>query len=178
MRTHCVRITRRVNRRAPSNPATISLSVRRSHWSFPVSSPFASVNHIGFVVRNLNEGISFFTEVLGFDAILERRGDLLPAGDVLSRRFGIDPGAVGKYAFVRLGNTVIELLEWTAPDQNTTPPLNSDLGGRHLAINVTDIPAAIRLLESVEGVTVREPNDAGFIYCETPLGLEIQLIPA
>ena len=142
-----------------------------------MSNPFTAVNHIGFVVRDLDEGLSFFTEVLGFEAILERRGDLLPAGDVLRRRFGIEPDASGRYAFVRLGASLIELLEWQAPDQNATPPLNSDLGGRHLALTVSDMDAAVEQLKSAPGVTVREANDAGYRYCETPLGLEIQLIP-
>jgi catechol 2,3-dioxygenase-like lactoylglutathione lyase family enzyme len=129
------------------------------------------------VVRNLDEGLTFFTEVLGFEAIPDRRGDLIPSGDILTRRFGIDANSVGRYAFVRLADFVIELLEWTAPDQNAIPPLNSDVGGRHLAINVVDVPAAVARLQSTAGVTVREANDNGYIYCETPLGLEIQLIP-
>jgi catechol 2,3-dioxygenase-like lactoylglutathione lyase family enzyme len=143
-----------------------------------VSSPFTAVNHIGFVVRSLDEALAFFADVLGFEPIVERRGDLLPIGDVLNRRFGIDPTSTGRFAFMKLGASVIELLEWSAPDQNQNPPLNSDVGGRHLAITVSNMNEAIARLNEVEGVTVREPNDAGYVYCQTPLGLEIQLIPA
>jgi catechol 2,3-dioxygenase-like lactoylglutathione lyase family enzyme len=142
-----------------------------------VSTPFAAVNHVGFVVRDLDEGLRFFIDVLGFEAITDRRGALAPDGDVMTRRFGIDPGASGRYAFLRLGDATIELLAWSAPGQNTIPPLNSDVGGRHLAITVSDMAAAVERLRSVPGVTVREPNDAGYVYCATPLGLEIQLIP-
>jgi len=144
----------------------------------PVSSPFAAVNHIGFVVRDLEEGLMFFTDVLGFERIEGRRGELLPDGEILTRRFGVEGQASGRFAFLRLGESHIELLEWTAPDRNETPPLNSDLGGRHLAITVNDMDAAVTKLSAVEGVTIREPNDHGYIYCATPLGLEIQLIPA
>ena len=143
-----------------------------------MAGPFSAINHIGFVVKNLDEGARFFTDVLGFEAVTTRTGELTPSGDdTLTRRFGVDAAAHGRFAFFRLGDTFIELLEWSAPGRNETVPLNSDLAGRHLAISVTDVDAALARLKSFEGVTVREPNEAGYIYCATPLGLEIQLIP-
>lgn len=142
-----------------------------------MAGPFAAVNHIGFVVRDLEAGSRFLTEVLGFETVAGRSGNLSPDRNILTRRFGVDANASGKYAFFQLGDTYIELLEWTAPGSNEMTPLNSDAGGRHLAISVTDMAAAVDRLKAVDGVTVREPNDAGFIYCATPLGLEIQLIP-
>jgi catechol 2,3-dioxygenase-like lactoylglutathione lyase family enzyme len=138
---------------------------------------FSAVNHVGFVVRDLDEGARFFTEVLGFEPVAGRAGTLAASGDVLSRRFGIDANASGRFAFFRLDDAFIELLEWSAPGQNQTPALNSDLGGRHLAISVPDMAAALARLREIPGVIVREPNDAGYVYCATPLGLEIQLIP-
>ena len=141
-----------------------------------MTSPFTAVNHVGYVVRDIEAGLAFFTDVLGFERVEGRRGDVHPQDDVLTRRFGVDANASGRWAFLRLGDTLVELLEWSAPDRNETTPLNSDLGGRHIAITVSDIATATaRLLEA--GATVREPNDLGYIYCATPLGLEIQLIP-
>jgi catechol 2,3-dioxygenase-like lactoylglutathione lyase family enzyme len=141
-----------------------------------VSSPFVAVNHVGYVVRDIEEGLRFFTEVLGFEAVEGRRGEVLPKDDLLTRRFGVDASASGKWAFLRLDDDFVELLEWSAPNRNEAPPLNSDLGGRHIALTVSDMDAAVARLKAA-GVTVREPNDAGYIYCATPLGLEIQLIP-
>jgi catechol 2,3-dioxygenase-like lactoylglutathione lyase family enzyme len=142
-----------------------------------VSGPFSAVNHVGLVIRNLDEGTRFFIDVLGFEAVADRKGTLVPNGDQQTRRFGVDAKAEGRFAFFRLGDNLIEVLEWTAPNRNETAPLNSDLGGRHLALSVSDMDAAVERLRAVEGVTVREPNDAGYVYCSTPLGLEIQLIP-
>lgn len=142
-----------------------------------VTNPFSDVNHVGIVVSNLDEGARFFTEVLGFEPVPGRTGRLAPEGDTLSRRFGVDPNAEARFAFFRMGDALIELLEWTAPGRNESAPLNSDLGGRHLALSVSDIDAAVARLKAVPGVVVREPNPAGYIYCATPLGLEIQLIP-
>jgi catechol 2,3-dioxygenase-like lactoylglutathione lyase family enzyme len=143
-----------------------------------VTGPFSAVNHVGFVVRDLDEGTRFFIDVLGFEAVLERTGRLAPNGDTLTRRFGVDANADGRFAFFRLGGNLVELLEWAAPGRNESAPSNSDLGGRHLALSVSDIEAAVERLSAVPGVTIREPNDAGYVYCATPLGLEIQLIPA
>jgi len=141
-----------------------------------VTNPFTAINHVGVVVRNLDEGARFFTDVLGFSPVAERTGRLAPNDDSLTRRFGVDANADGHFAFFRLGDNLIELLEWIAPGRNETAPLNSDLGGRHLALSVSDLNAAIDRLRAVPGVTIREPNDAGYVYCATPLGLEIQLI--
>ncbi len=141
-----------------------------------MSSPFSAVNHVGYVVRDIEAGLAFFTDVLGFERVEGRRGDAPPQDDLLTRRFGVPADAFGKWAFLRLGDTLVELLEWSAPGRNETTPLNSDLGGRHIALTVTDMDAAVAKLKGA-GATVREPNDAGFIYCATPLGLEVQLIP-
>lgn len=142
-----------------------------------MSGPFSAVNHVGFVVSNLEQALAFFTDVFGFERIEGRTGSILPEGDALTRRFGIDSNASGEYAFVRLGESIIELLVWSAPGQHQSPPLNSDWGGRHLALSVRDMPSAIALLGSVEGVVVREANDMGYVYCLTTFGLEVQLIP-
>lgn len=141
-----------------------------------MSSPFSAVNHVGYVVRDIEEGLTFFTDVLGFERVEGRRGDAPPKDDLQTRRFGVPADASGKWAFLRLGDSLVELLEWSAPGRNETTPLNSDLGGRHLALTVRDMTAATARLREA-GATVREPNDFGYIYCATPFGLEIQLIP-
>ena len=142
-----------------------------------MSSLFAAVNHVGFVVCSLEEGSRFLINVLGFQYVEGRSGTISAEGDLMTRRFGVGASAEGKFAFLRLGDTFVELLEWTAPNRNESSPLNSDVGGRHLALSVSDMAAAVDRLRGIDGVTVREPNDAGYVYCATPFGLEIQLIP-
>ena len=149
----------------------------RERFTNTVPGPFPAVNHVGFVVRSLEEGSRFLVDVLGFEIVEGRSGTLVGQGDLLTRRFGIDANAEGKFAFFRLGDSFIELLEWTAPHRNESSPLNSDMGGRHVALSVRDMAAALERLRGIDGVTVREPNDAGYVYCGTAFGLEIQLIP-
>ena len=143
-----------------------------------MTNPFQGVNHIGYVVSDLDLAERFVTEVLGFEVVAERTGELGDAeSDLMTRRLGVHPRATGSFRFYRTGDQLIEFLQWQSPDQVTIPARNSDLGGRHLALSVTDMPAAIERISAFPGAIVREPNDRGYVYVTTPFGLEVQLIP-
>jgi len=143
------------------------------------SNPFTAVNHVGFVVTDLVAAGALLVDTLGFERIVERRGHIaFPGTDAARRLFGVDPEATAEYAFFRLGGADVELLEWQGPNRSTTPAGNSDLGGRHLALTVGDMDAALDRLRAVDGVEVREPNERGYVYVKTPVGMEIQLIPS
>lgn len=143
-----------------------------------MSSPFAGIDHVGYVVSDLDQAIRFATEVLGFALVPERAGSLGdPDGDLMRRRFGVPDRATGNYRFVQAGDAPIEFLAWEAPDRSTITARNCDAGGRHLAVKVTDMPAALERIGAFPGVEIREPNERGYIYVKTPFGLEVQLIP-
>ena len=143
------------------------------------ASPFAAVNHVGLVVRDLAAAGAFVVDALGFERIADRRGTIaFPGTDTATRLFGVDPEATAEFAFFRLGDAVVELLEWRGPGRSNLPAGNGDLAGRHLALTVSDMAAALERLREVDGVEVREPNERGYVYVKTPLGLELQLIPA
>ena len=140
--------------------------------------PIVAVNHVGYVVSNLDLAGRFFEEALGFERVVERTGKLGdPEGDLMMRRFGVNPRATGVFIFFRINGFSVELLGWEAPDRDNKTPRNSDVGGRHLALSVTDMKAATERIAAFDGAEIREPNDAGYIYVKTPFGLEIQLIP-
>ncbi len=141
------------------------------------SLPISKVDHTGFVVTDLDAAVTFFLEHLGFHD-LARRGTLEdPDGDLMTRRFGVHPRAVARYAFVGIGEDRIELIEWRAPDRQIEPPCNSDAGGRHLALVTPDLDGLCSRLATLPGVTLREFNERGFRYVATPFGLELQLMP-
>lgn len=137
-----------------------------------------AIDHVGFVVTDLDAAVAFFVEQLGF-AEIDRNGTLAEAeGDRMTRLFGVHPRATGRFRFIELGSMRVELLQWEAPDQATNVPRNADVGGRHLALTVDGIEAFIARVSAHPGIVVRERNDRGFYYMGTPFGLEIQLIPA
>jgi catechol 2,3-dioxygenase-like lactoylglutathione lyase family enzyme len=117
------------------------------------------------------------TGVLGFEKV-DRSGELgEPAGDAMTRRLGVHPRATGRFEFYRSGDLLIEFLQWQSPDQVAEPARNCDVAGRHLAVSVTDMPAALDRIGAFPGVTIREPNASGYVYVTLPFGLELQLIP-
>jgi catechol 2,3-dioxygenase-like lactoylglutathione lyase family enzyme len=98
----------------------------------------------------------------------------------------VDPQAVvQQITHVRCGRSAsIELFQYDAPDQRTTPPLNSDFAGHHIAFYVTDLVAAADYLED-KGVRrlfgplpVTEGPAAGqtINYFQAPWGTYIELI--
>ncbi|MGP3975807.1 hypothetical protein ACTWQF_17715 [Streptomyces sp. 8N114] len=86
---------------------------------------------------------------------------------------------------VRLGRINLELFEYCAPERSTAQPLNSDIGGHHLALYVDDVDAARAYLSSVPGVTLMEgPNGVAegspvegqrWFYFTTPWGLQMEI---
>ncbi len=141
-------------------------------------SLFSGVNHVGYVVSDLDLAARFFVEVLGFEEVPSRAGvNFDPDGTLLTERFGVHPRARGDYRFFRYGDSLVELLAWQAPDHDGTPARNSDLAGRHLAISTSDMEAAKRAVTAFGGSEIRAANDRGFVYVKTPFGLEIQLMP-
>lgn len=136
-----------------------------------------AVDHVGYVVPDMEQAIGFFTEVLGF-TLLTLDGPLTFPDDRMTRWWGVHPRAAARFAYLRYGQAVVELTEWRTPDQNTHVPNNSDLGGRHIALAVTDLDAATAYLKSQAGVTVFERSEWGFVYFTTPWGMLLQIVPA
>lgn len=136
-----------------------------------------AVDHVGFVVTDLEDAIRFFVEVLGFTDI-DRRGVFADTEtDRMCRLFGVEARDVVRFAFVELNGGKVEFLEWDAVGRAGIPR-NRDLGGRHLALAVEDVEQLVERLRGEPGVVVRERNERGFYYVGTPFGLELQLTPA
>lgn len=136
-----------------------------------------AIDHFGYVVPDMAQAIGFFTEVLGFE-LLSLDGPFTDNGDRVARWWGVHPRAAGWFAYLRYGSAVVELTQWETPDQNTHVPSNSDLGGRHFAIAVTDLDAATAYLKDQPGVTVFDRSEWGFVYFTTPWGMTLQIVPA
>jgi len=146
----------------------------------------AGVDHIGMTVPKLQDGIDFFTKVLGCQYIYTAGPFSDPKGKWMETNLAVDAGASTTLAMVRCGPTQnIELFEYDAKDQLKTPMKNSDVGGFHLAFYVTDLKQAVDYLKTVPGVQVLgEPTPVGgqpnggetFVYFKTPWGANMELL--
>ena len=144
------------------------------------------VDHVGLTVPNLKQGIAFFSDVLGCDHVYTAGPFNDPKGDWMKTNLNVDPRASTTLAMMRCGPTQnVELFEYSAKDQNKTPPKNSDVGGNHIAFYVKDLPKAVAYLKTVSGVTVlgnptpvaQQPNGGEvFVYFLTPWGQTMELL--
>lgn len=102
-----------------------------------MSNLFRGLEHIGIKVQDMEKSIKFYTEVLGFEFI-----NRMKPGDV-------------ELVFVKLGNTVIELIE-------SDGSVYGDGVVNHIALNVTDILAAVEHLkrQKIEMIS-QEPKSIG-----------------
>jgi len=144
------------------------------------------VDHIGMTVPKLQDGIDFFTKVLGCQYVYTAGPFADPKGKWMETNLAVDAGASTTLAMVRCGPTQnIELFEYDAKDQVKTPMKNSDVGGFHLAFYVTDLKQAVDYLKTVPGVQMLgdptpvsgQPNGGEtFVYFKTPWGANMELL--
>ena len=141
-----------------------------------------ALHHVGITVKDLDESIRFYHGVLGLDFVNEPSPwfdgpDLGPAVGV--------PGAALRQVSLKLGDTTLELLEYRAPESETTRPLlSNNIGASHVAFLVADIHAAKSELEG-KGISfysdvnvVDEGVLAGWrwVYFEDPDGYPLELV--
>jgi catechol 2,3-dioxygenase-like lactoylglutathione lyase family enzyme len=142
-------------------------------------------DHIGFTVPDLEQAVAFFVDVIGCEAFYEL-GPFASDGDWMATHLNVHPRAVmKKLRFLRCRHGAnFEIFEYESPDQNRTPPRNSDVGGHHLAFYVDDMDAALAHLRA-HGVTILgEPTlrttgaSAGqtWVYFLAPWGLQLELV--
>ncbi|KMO83754.1 Glyoxalase-like domain protein [Mycolicibacterium chlorophenolicum] len=142
-------------------------------------------DHIGITVPDLEEATRFFVDVLGAEQFYDL-GPLASDDDWMTTHIGVDRTArVEKLRFLRLGFGLnLELFEYTAPDQRRQVPLNSDIGGHHLALYVDDFSAALDYLRAAGVEIMGEPTQRTsgpsggqtWIYFRAPWGLQMELV--
>ncbi|MCE0767444.1 VOC family protein [Pseudonocardia kujensis] len=144
-----------------------------------------NVDHVAWTVPDLDAAVAFLRDVLGGTELFRAGPFGDPTGDWVSDHFDVPARATGVLAMVRLGPTqVVELLEWTCPDQRTTWPRNHDRGATHLALQVGDIDAAREYLVAHgctpcgDPVLLEDVPHAGLtiLYLRTPIDLYLELV--
>jgi catechol 2,3-dioxygenase-like lactoylglutathione lyase family enzyme len=142
------------------------------------------LDHVGFTVPDLDEATHFMTEVLGCE-YLYSLGPFADEGDWMAEHLNVHPRTVMREnRFFRCGGQMIfEVFAYQAPDQRTSVPRNSDIGGHHVALYVDDLDAAVASLRS-HGVTVLgEPTASRgahegqrWVYFLAPWGMQFELV--
>lgn len=110
-----------------------------------------SVQHTGLVVSDLEASLAFYREMFGVEPDFVQRSE----GPGLDEATGLQ-GAVVQWAFVTLGSSQLELLEYEAPPGDARVPGSADLGCAHICLEVDDIHQAYEEL-AAKGVQFRTP---------------------
>ncbi len=140
------------------------------------------LHHVGITVKDLDASIRFYHGVLGLEFVNEPSPwfdgpDLGPAVGV--------PGAALRQVSLKLGDTMLELLQYRSPESETARPLlSNNIGASHVAFLVDDIHATKSELEA-KGISfysdvnvVDEGVLAGWrwVYFEDPDGYPLELV--
>lgn len=143
-------------------------------------------DHVGFTVPELGQAVTFFRDVLGCQEFYPlgpfSGGDSTWMADHLN----VDAKAtIPDMRLMRCGNGAnLEIFQYTAPDQNLTPPRNSDIGGHHVAFYVDDMTAAVTYLRDKgvkvlgEPTTMTDGPSRGetWVYFLAPWGMQLELV--
>lgn len=152
--------------------------------SLPSVPGITRLDHIGITVPDLDEAHHFFTQVLGCE-YMYRLGPYRDDGQWMSEHLNVDDRTVmRRLHFYRLGGqAVFEVFEYEAADQASEPPRNSDIGGHHVALYVTDLDAALAALHAHgvrvlgEPTTSRGPSEGQrWVYFLSPWGMQFELV--
>lgn len=139
------------------------------------------VHHIGIPVSNIERSLKWYQEVLGLEFVFLTEG----SGEGTSKAVGV-PNAHLKFAFLKAGDAIFELLEYVTPRGEAYDRRNCDIGACHVAFEVEDIEEAYTRL-SASGVQFNTPPvfvDSGplegcaFCYFSDPDGIQLEIFQA
>jgi catechol 2,3-dioxygenase-like lactoylglutathione lyase family enzyme len=140
------------------------------------------LHHVGITVKDLDASIRFYHDVLGLSFVNEPSPWF--EGEGVGKAVGV-PGAALRQVSLKLGDTTLELLEYSSPPSQTSGPLlSNNLGASHVAFLVDDIHAKKAELEA-KGIefysdvnVVDEGVLAGWrwVYFEDPDGYPLELV--
>jgi len=141
-----------------------------------------AVHHIGIPVGDLDRTLEFYRELTGGEVVLEN--DM--RGPQLSEGIGVEDPDL-RFAMLKLGNTVLEFIEYRSPKGEPYDRANNDLGINHIAFEVGDIRETYKRLKAkgvefnAEPHTFTEedgaPDVAGatFAYFKDPDGVVLEI---
>ncbi len=117
------------------------------------------VNHTGISVRDMERSLAFYRDLLGLELIFDSDVDDVPP---LSAVVGMD-NARGRVAWLRAGDTMIELWQWDHPEGRPLPDdyRPADKGVTHYALETDDVDGLYQRIVDAGFHANTEPLDLG-----------------
>ena len=137
------------------------------------------MNHTGFVVKNLETSVEFYSEVVGLRVVAQREIE----GASISQIVGYEHSHIklGMLGIDQDGGHILELIEYLHPPSTERPTQErAVLGASHLAFNVTDIEGTFQRLLANGAIRLNAPVEVApgrvVCYLQDPDGNWIELI--
>ena len=142
------------------------------------------MDHIGFTVPDLEEARTFLVDVLGCEYLYRLGPYADDGGNWMAEHLNVHPRSVMRNYWFRVGDqAVLEVFEYRSPDQDPTPPKNSDVGGHHVAFYVDDLDTAVAYLREKGVRVLGEPTASSgahegqrWVYFLAPWGMQFELV--
>ncbi len=117
------------------------------------------VNHTGISVRDMERSLAFYRDLLGLELIFDSDVDDVPP---LSAVVGMNH-ARGRVAWLRAGDTMIELWQWDHPEGRLLPDdyCPADKGVTHYALETDDVDGLYQRIVDAGFHANTEPRDLG-----------------
>lgn len=141
-------------------------------------SVLGDMHHVGITVRDLDVSLEWYQRMFGLAPELVAEG----SGEELGRAVGV-PDARLRFAMMRVGSCVLELLCYDNDRDDTFTRSNADVGSAHVCIDVPDLQQAYDDL-SAKGVSFFSPpfritdgplKGCGFAYFSDPDGVTLEI---
>ena len=139
---------------------------------------FGDVHHVGITVRDLEESLQWYERIFDVKPEFIAEG----TGPDLARAVGV-PDVNLRFAFLRFGSCILELLHYDNERQETFDRSNADVGSAHVCIEVPDLQKAYADLQA-KGIEFLAPPlhiDDGplaggaFVYFKDPNGVTLEV---
>lgn len=136
------------------------------------------VHHVGLTVRNLEQSLKWYRHMFGVEPVFVTYAE----GEPLATAVGV-PDAKLSFAFLRFGETDVELLSYNNDRDENFGRRNCDVGSPHLCILVDDIKTAYNELKAKGAEFFAEPlhieggplDGCWFVYFRDPDGITLEL---
>ena len=137
------------------------------------------VHHIGIIVSDREKAIEFYGDILGGELLYTSEAG---PGDI-AKQIGVE-GASNKAAVIKVGNSILELVEYVNPKCEPKQMSPCDIGTLHLAFEVDDINETVERLQKkgIKFTAVPKYIDKGkmkgwvWVYFKDPDGCQLELV--
>ena len=147
-----------------------------------MSKPAAprGVHHVGMTVRSLDRSLAWWKEMFDVGPVIEVRSEA-PLDTRIQTAIGV-PGAFLSYAFLSVGETMIELIEYHDPIGRDFSLSNSDVGAMHVALRIEDVQAQYDYMVAAGAAFLHPPialegelEGVVVAYATDPDGLQVEI---